>query len=171
MKISIKKMICMVLALSMILLLAGCKSNTDADDSADAESQESEITMEDVMEKEAEEAKDYDNGIAFEEEDDGAEIIPSKKDTADFVGSWTATSGNAIYQYGNVDIEVKDGGKWSGNISDEDLSGKWTETDEGLHLASDLFTCDLMFTKDGVLVMRYSPDDNGEYLTTVLTKK
>ena len=76
-----------------------------------------------------------------------------------------------MYQYGNVDIEVKEDGTWSGNVSREPLTGKWSETDEGLHLTSDLFDCDLMFTEDNVLVMRYSPNEDGEYLTTVLTKK
>lgn len=171
MKNSIRKMLCLILAVSMLLLIAGCKNKADTSESDVAESQESEVTMDDIMEAEEGLNQDYDNGIAFDEESDGAEIVASKKGAADFVGSWTATSGQAMYQYGNVDIEVKDGGKWSGNISDEDLSGKWTETDEGLHLTSDLFDCDLMFTEDNVLVMRYSPNEDGNYLTTVLSQK
>ena len=97
--------------------------------------------------------------------------MAKKKSSDEFVGSWKATSGQSIYQYGNVDIEVKEDGTWSGNVSREPLTGKWSETDEGLHLTSDLFDCDLMFTEDNVLVMRYSPNEDGEYLTTVLTKK
>ena len=172
MKKNIRKVFCLILALSMILLLAGCKKSPDETETADAASEDSEVTMEDVMEKEQEEAEvDYDNGIYFDEEDDGAEIVAKKKTFNDYVGSWTATSGQALYQYGNVDITVKADGRWTGNISEEDLSGKWTETDDGIHLTSDIFDCDLVFTADDVLVMRYSPDDDGEYITTVLSEK
>ena len=168
MKISLRKMLCLILAVTMLLLLTGCKKKAEP---AETASEESEITMEDIMEKQGENKEDYDNGIFFEEELDGATITAAKKTSDNFLGSWTATSGQSIYQYGNVDIEVKEGGTWSGNVSNEPLNGKWSETDEGLHLTSDLFDCELMFTEDDVLVMRYSPNEDGNYLTTVLTKK
>ena len=168
MKISLRKMLCMILAITMLLLLGGCKKKAEP---AETASEESEITMEDIMEKQEENKEDYDNGIFFEEELDGAEIVAKKKDANNFIGYWTATSGQSIYQYGNVDIEVKEDGTWSGNLTDEDFTGKWTETNEGLHLTSDFFNFDLMFTEDDVLVMRYSADDDGDYLTTVLTRK
>ena len=166
MKTSLRKILCMILAVTMILLLAGCKKN--AEQNTDSEG---EVSMEEIADEQAEGTEDYDNGIYFDEEADGAEIVAKKKSSDEFVGSWKATSGQSIYQYGNVDIEVKEDGTWSGNVSREPLTGKWSETDEGLHLTSDLFDCDLMFTEDNVLVMRYSPNEDGEYLTTVLTKK
>ena len=156
----------MILAVTMILLLAGCKKN--AEQNTDSEG---EVSMEEIADEQSEGTEDYDNGIYFDEEADGAEIVAKKKSSDEFVGSWKATSGQSIYQYGNVDIEVKEDGTWSGNVSREPLTGKWSETNEGLHLTSDLFDCDLMFTEDNVLVMRYSPNEDGEYLTTVLTKK
>lgn len=166
MKTSLRKILCMILAVTMILLLAGCKKN--AEQNTDSEG---EVSMEEIADVQAEGTEDYDNGIYFDEEADGAEIVAKKKSSDEFVGSWKATSGQSIYQYGNVDIEVKEDGTWSGNVSREPLTGKWSETNEGLHLTSDLFDCDLMFTEDNVLVMRYSPNEDGEYLTTVLTKK
>ncbi len=166
MKTSLRKILCMILAVTMILLLAGCKKN--AEQNTDSEG---EVSMEEIADEQAEGTEDYDNGIYFDEEADGAEIVAKKKSSDEFVGSWKATSGQSIYQYGNVDIEVKEDGTWSGNVSREPLTGKWSETNEGLHLTSDLFDCDLMFTEDNVLVMRYSPNEDGEYLTTVLTKK
>lgn len=156
----------MILAVTMILLLAGCKKN--AEQNTDSEG---EVSMEEIADEQAEGTEDYDNGIYFDEEADGAEIVAKKKSSDEFVGSWKATSGQSIYQYGNVDIEVKEDGTWSGNVSSEPLTGKWSETSEGLHLTSNLFDCDLMYTEDNVLVMRYSPNEDGEYLTTVLTKK
>lgn len=166
MKTSLRKILCMILAVTMILLLAGCKKN--AEQNTDSEG---EVSMEEIADEQSEGTEDYDNGIYFDEEADGAEIVAKKKSSDEFVGSWKATSGQSIYQYGNVDIEVKEDGTWSGNVSREPLTGKWSETNEGLHLTSDLFDCDLMFTEDNVLVMRYSPNEDGEYLTTVLTKK
>ena len=166
MKTSLRKILCMILAVTMILLLAGCKKN--AEQNTDSEG---EVSMEEIADEQAEGTEDYDNGIYFDEEADGAEIVAKKKSSDEFVGSWKATSGQSIYQYGNVDIEVKEDGTWSGNVSREPLTGKWSETNEGLHLTSDLFDCDLMFTEDNVLVMRYSPNEDGEYLTTVITKK
>ena len=161
----------MILATTMILLLAGCKKNTDTSEASDAAAEESEITMEDIMEDEFEETEDYDNGIYFDEEADSAEIVTSKKSSDSFIGSWEATSGQAMYQFGNVDFDIKDDGTWTGNVSDEDLEGKWKETSEGIHLTSDLLDCDLVFTENNVLVMRYSPDDDGEYINAVLSKK
>lgn len=166
MKTSLRKILCMILAVTMILLLAGCKKN--AEQNTDSEG---EVSMEEIADEQAEGTEDYDNGIYFDEEADGAEIVAKKKSSDEFVGSWKATSGQSIYQYGNVDIEVKEDGTWSGNVSSEPLTGKWVETDEGLHLTSDFFDCNLMFTENNVLVMRYTPNDDGDYLTTVLTKQ
>lgn len=176
-----KKYLSIILAVAMSLFLMGCGAGSSdtaeessSSDASSSSSDSSEITMEDVMEQEAAEEKDYDNGIYFEEEDDGAEIVTVKSSPEDFVGSWEATSGQALYQYGNVDIKIRIDGTWSGNIAEDDLKGKWTQTDKGLHCSSDMFEFTLAFTKDDVLVMQTVPEkDNPEdvIITTVLTKK
>lgn len=170
MKESIRKMLCIMLVVSMSLFLAGC-GNKDVPAEEPAED-ESEITMDDIESMEGNEEEDYDNGIYFEEEMDGAEVVTQKKDAGEFVGSWTATSGQALYQYGNVDITVEADGKWSGNISDEALEGTWKESGDGIYLTSDIFECQLAFSESGALIMQYSPDEEAEeYITTVLSKK
>lgn len=168
MKISMRNMLCLILVLTLLLILPGCKKNARSEETADTSS---EITMEDVTEMQGEDVEDYDNGIVFNEEADGAEIVAKKKSVDDYVGSWKATSGQSLYQYGNVDLNIKEGGKWSGNVSDVDLEGEWSETSEGIHLTSRIFECELMFTESNVLVMRYTPNDDGNYITTVLSKQ
>ena len=49
--------------------------------------------------------------IYFEEENDDAELVVKKKAPEDFVGSWTATSARAEFQYGMVNITIKADGK------------------------------------------------------------
>lgn len=168
MKNSIKTMLCLILVFTLLLIIPGCKKKAGSEETSDTSS---EITMEDVTEIQGEEVEDYDNGIVFDEEADGAEIVAKKKSVDNYVGSWKATSGQSLYQYGNVDLNVKEGGKWSGNVSDVDLEGEWNETSEGIHLTSSIFDCELMFTDSNVLVMRYTPNNDGNYLTTVLTKQ
>lgn len=168
MKESIRKMLCIMLVVSMSLFLAGCGSKSEEPAAQEAEEIE-EISADELIEEGEE---DYDNGIYFEEEMDGAEVVTQKKDAGEFVGSWTATSGQALYQYGNVDITVEADGKWSGNISDEALEGTWKESGDGIYLTSDIFECQLAFSESGALIMQYSPDEEAEeYITTVLSKK
>ena len=122
MKDYMKKFICIMLAAAIGLFLMGCGSKE-----APAEEpvqEDSEITMDDIEEMEGAEEENYDNGISFEEEADGAEITTQKADVKDFMGSWEATSGQAKYQYGNVDFTIKEDGTWTGNITDEDFEGK-----------------------------------------------
>ena len=170
MKLSNKKLVCIIIALTLIALLAIYIIISKTTKTPGTDSDGSGVTMDDIMEMQGN-STDYDNGIYFEEELDSAEIVSVKKSSDDFIGSWKATSGQAAYQYGNVDLVIKANGEWSGNVSDEELSGEWTETDEGLHLTSTLFDCDLVFTDSGSLVMRYTPNEDEEYLNTVLTKQ
>ena len=169
------KFIYTMLIFTMSIFLIGCSAFSEEDsDNTDSFSDSSEITMEDVMEQEAAEDEDYDNGIIFEEEDDGAELVLKKSSPEDFVGSWEATSGQAMYQFGNVDIKVRLDGTWSGNIADEDLKGSWKQYGDGIYCSSDLFEFTLAYTQNNVLIMRTVPEeDNPEdvIITTVLTKK
>ena len=171
MKEYMKKFICIMLVATMGIFLIGCGSK---DAPAEDPAEDSEITMDDVEEMLESEDEDYDNGIVFDEEADGAEIVKKKADVKDFVGSWEVTSGQAKYQYGNVDLTINADGTWTGNITDEDFEGKWTESDEGIILTCDVFEFNLAFTDKDVLVMQYDPedeDDTGELVTSVLTKK
>jgi len=173
MKEYIKKFACIILAATISLFLISCGSSSDTEVVEEVPDEEStEITMEDVNEMAESEEEDYDNGIYFDEEEDGAEVVTAKKDPSAFVGKWKATSGQSMYQFGNVDIEVKADGTWSGNISDEDLKGSWKEEGDGIYLTSDLFEFSLTFTDNDVLVMQHTPDDgSGEVITTVLSKQ
>lgn len=170
MKDYMKKFICIMLVATIGLFLISCGSkSTSAEETAE---DDSEITMDDIENMENAEEEDYDNGIVFDEEADGAEIVKKKADVKDFVGSWEATSGQAKYQYGNVDFTINEDGTWKGNITDEDFEGKWEESEDGIRLTCDVFECTLAFTDKGVLVMQYDPEDeSGDLVTSVLTKK
>lgn len=113
----------------------------------------------------------YDNGIEFEEEGEGADLQFKKADESDFYGTWEATSGNAMYLYGNVEITIKKGGKWTGNIAEEDLEGEWTYDGTTMSLTSELYNATLSFTQDGKLVMQEDRDEDGNLINTVMTKK
>lgn len=138
------------------------------------EDEPTEVTEDFPAEDIAEEEEDYDNGIYFDEEGEFAEINTEKVSQENFYGSWTATSGKAMYLFGNFDITIKSDGSWSGNIADEPLKGKWVQNGDGLSLTSELFDFDLAFTKEGALVMKHVPDDDYEEsdpIIIVLTKK
>ena len=162
MNTTLKRILCIVLAIVLVLLLFLCIKNFKPTDTA----KEPDIAVEDATE---ENASDQDNDIYYEEENEGVELEIKKKPTDDFVGSWAATSAQALYQYGSVDININNDGTWNGYIAHEDLEGTWEETQDGMHLTSDIMECDLKFTKDDLLVMFYSPNHDDNYLTTVLT--
>lgn len=157
MNTTLKRILCVILALILVLVLFLCIKNSKPADT----SEDPEVATENTA--------DQDNDIYFEEENDDAEIVVKKKAPEDFVGSWTATSARAEFQYGMVNITIKADGTWNGYIAYEDLTGTWEEIEDGLHLTSDIMECDLRFTKDDLLVMYYSPNHDDNYLTTVLT--
>lgn len=110
------------------------------------------------------------NGISYPEEQDGADVQFKKEDTSMFVGEWEATSDMSNQLYGNVDITINDDHTWSGNITDEEFSGKWVETDDGIQITVGVHDLGLAFDDNGTLIMtRYIPD--GEDIYTVLTRK
>ena len=170
MKEYMKKFICIMLVAVMSIFLISCGSKkAPAEEPAE---DDTEITMDDIEEMMESEDEDYDNGIVFEEEADGAEIVTQKKSVEDFIGSWEVTSGQAKYQYGNVDLTINEDGTWTGNVTEEDFEGKWKESGDGILLTCDVFEFALAFTDKGVLVMQYDPEDEtGELVTSVLTKK
>ena len=166
----------MILMILMAFSMAACsKDEEEADEVADVTDQATQEIPEDIVIPDDPTTKDYDNGIEFDEENEDFDVSVRKVSVDKFFGSWEATSGQALYQYGNVDIKVKANGRWTGNIADEDMSGKWVEKNGGIYLSSDLLEFQLAFTPDGTLVMLLQPDDDDDehedYIVTVLTKK
>lgn len=117
--------------------------------------------------------KEYDNGIYFDEEGEGAEISLRKSSVTDFYGTWQATSGQAAYFYGNVEITINGDKTWKGNITDEPLKGRWQEKGGGLYLTSEIFNCDLNFSSEGNLLMQedYGDEYDDDAVIVVLTRK
>lgn len=115
------------------------------------------------------EIRDEGNGIAFEEEGDGAVVETVQKDISDFYGEWEATSDQGLYLYGSIDITVKEDGTWEGEITEEPLSGTWEDMGDHIHMNNDIFSFDLAFSNSGNLVL--IDTDSDDVLYTVLTKK
>lgn len=109
------------------------------------------------------------DGKVHAEEIDGATIERKAVDVSQFYGTWTGTSEKAAQLYGNVDIRVNSDGTWEGNITEESISGKWVQANEGIHLNSEIFSFDLAFNDANKLIMIET--GGGEELYTVLSKK
>ena len=167
---NMKKYIALLLALLMLCIPLTACSGSDADTDAGDAAVEEEPDYADPNAEDPEiiyqpESK----GIFFEEEAEDAELSMVKSDPSAFVGSWEATSDQAVYFYGNVDITINDDGTWKGNITEEDCTGTWEDQGDHLHMVCDLFSFDLAFEEGGSLIMT---DTGSDYvLNTVLTKK
>lgn len=167
----------MIFIIALIAMLAAASmafvscSKDKADNTADTETaaEEEEENVVDTNES-------FENGIVFDEEEEGADIVKVEAPDEDFFGSWEATSDMANYLYGNFDITINDDGTWKGNITETDFTGKWTKEGKDLHVVSDDGDIDLTFafTESGSLVMqRDVSDEDGDedFVNTVLTKK
>lgn len=111
------------------------------------------------------------NGISFDQEREEADIKRVKTDPAKYAGRWTATSDQALYLYGNIDIIVNSNGSWAADITDEKLGGSWREVEDHIHLddTSELdFDFDLAFDQSGALIMTETNEEG--IINTVLTK-
>lgn len=159
----------LLLSMMLVLSMAGCSGSGDAEEPAEAKPDKE--SMEDMSDEEFAEA--IDNGIVYEEEEEGANLHFSKASESDFYGAWESTSGQSIYMYGNVDLNIKSGGKWTGNVAEEDLSGTWTMKGGSMILESEYFHASLSFTTDGKLIMQEdrSGGEDNNYINTVLTRK
>lgn len=120
---------------------------------------------------EDEEFDEFGTGIEFDEEADDAELAFSQSDVANYYGTWRATSDQAIYLYGNVELTINEDKTWSGLVVDERESGTWTYDGTTMELNSEFFNVSLSFTGDGTLVMQEDREGDGDYINTVLTKK
>jgi hypothetical protein len=99
------------------------------------------------------------NGIIYDEESEGAKLHFRKSAKEEYYGSWEITSGNAIYLYGNLELNILPGGRWTGTIVDEKMSGKWTFEKNKMDLRSEFFNASLAFTDDGKLIMQEGRED------------
>lgn len=111
------------------------------------------------------------NDPAFKNEEDGAEPVSVKHDEEDFMGKWSATSEHAKFLFGNVDLKISDDGSWSGNITEENFSGKWKYDGTGIVIKSDdgLINYSLFFVTDGTLM--FNDNDDPDMTPLVLKKK
>ena len=158
-----------VAALTAAFIIAGRSDRSASDGSASDISGEV-ISDEDIIDEEEEEG----NGIVFEEEDEDADIVPAESKESDFYGTWEAVSDYALYLYGNFELTIEPGGKWRGNITDENMTGKWKMEGNSMHVVNDWIDVSLVFTPDGTLVMQRNAADEDEdesTLNTVMVRK
>lgn len=110
------------------------------------------VQGEDIPSSEPGVASDY-----YIEEDEDAQNKYVQHDASDFVGTWTATSSQTEYIFGNVDLSIQEDGSWSGSVADTQLKGTWKEADEGIRLHStnfDYIYYTLSYTDGNVVVLR-----------------
>lgn len=149
-----KKLTAAVLALSVVFsaaVFSGCSLfGDDEEDTVESENLKRQMNIED---------NDFENP-KYDVEDDGAEPVYVKHDKEDFVGNWVATSNRAEYSWGNVNLKIMEGGKWKGNITEEDMHGKWTPYGKGVLLkdSDELINWTLYFTAEGTLVFEDNED-------------
>lgn len=154
------------------MILVSCDLfNTDPDGGSDSESAAVDTPTEEEIEDDPT-TKNYDNGIFFEEEAEGYQPKIVKTETSDFIGEWEATSGNAHYLFGNLELDIKEGGIWTGNVTEEDVRGTWKESNNGLALKGEIFSCKLAFSSKNKLLLEYVPyEDSTDSVLVVMTKK
>ena len=166
-----KKKYIIFLLIALALIAAMCafivtKHNDSTEIVVEEEADPNDLTDSDDFElQEMEEG----NGIAVDEEGDGAVVETVKKEVSDYYGEWEATSDQAHYLYGSIDITVKEDGTWEGEITEEPLSGTWEDQGDHLHMNNEIFNFDLAFSSGGNLMM--IDTDNEDPIYTVLTKK
>ena len=145
---------------------AACSSSSDESDDKSEE-----IPIENQIDPNAEITyMPESNGIFFEEEVEDAELNMVASDVSAYVGTWEATSDQALYFYGNIDLTVNSDGTWTGNFTEEDFEGTWEDMGDHLHMESTrLLKFDLAFEDSGKLILIETGDDY--VLKSVLTKK
>ena len=158
-----------ILALAVVAALFALNGRGDKTKKIDVDDIDEAIEEIDEATEEGEIAE-YGNGIDFDEEADDAELSFSKTDVANYYGTWKATSDQAMYLYGKLELTINEDNTWSGIVVDEKESGKWSYDGTRMELTSEFFNVSLSFTDDGTLVMQEDREEDGEYINTVLTK-
>lgn len=136
----------------LILALFLCCFSSCSKDEPTPEAEQSEQQME-----ESHENDDFENP-AYDNEEDGAVVKEQASDVSTFIGNWEARSDRAKYLYGNIDLSIKEDGTWTGNLTDEDFSGKWEYNGTGITLSSEIINCDLFQATDGSMMFRDHDD-------------
>ncbi|MDO4975481.1 MAG: hypothetical protein Q4E61_04125 [Alphaproteobacteria bacterium] len=154
-----KKLLCILISILFAGTLLFCSCGKD---------KQSNVESEDPT------TKNYENGISYDEEFEDAKLEFKKAEPSKFYGKWEAKSGDAHYLFGNIDIEIKKDGTWTGNIADDDMKGTWKEKGNGIEIINKWITASMYYTKDDVLILQQIPRDDDEHedvFNTVLTKK
>ena len=95
------------------------------------------------------------------------ELKTKKVDDSFFVGHWVAEGEKAEYMYGNVDIIIREDGTWDGNITEEEIHGKWTREGDGIRLTSDVIPFNMVYSTNNNVILQETDDA----VRVVLTKK
>ena len=112
------------------------------------------------------------NGIMFEEEMDGADIVKAQAKEEDFYGTWEATSDLALVFFTDLDNTLIY--SHNRNITEEKMDGAWRMEGNTMHVINEWIDVTLCFTEDGTLVMQRNDAEEGEpedMVNTVLTRK
>ena len=168
MKKTLRMLTLLFISAAIVFSMSACSKTNEP-----AEEPEQEMTEEEeyIAKQEAEDAELIDNGVYYDEEAEDAELTFKESEKKDFVGTWTADSGQSVYMYGNVELDIKKDGTWTGNIAGEDLKGTWEMDESSAVLESDLFNASLSYTDKNVLIMQEDREGDGDYINTVLKKK
>ena len=89
-----------------------------------------------AIEDQIDDTEELKNTESYKEESEDAQINIASPGDRSFIGKWHADSAQAEYLYGNINLNVKDNNTWTGNVTGESISGKWTATDKGISLES-----------------------------------
>lgn len=122
-----------------------------------------------AIEDQIDDTEELKNTESYEEESEDAQINIASPGDRSFIGKWHADSAQAEYLYGNINLNIKDNNTWTGNITGESISGKWTATDKGISLESEYLNAELFYTDTGKLVMQdFRFADNDDPIIIVL---
>ena len=142
-----------VAAAAVFFIVSGSDKKNETSDEAEDLTFDQEIDQEIESLKIEEEGNDYENP-AYDNEQEDAVVNETTADENAFYGKWVANSNRAHYLYGNINLDIKEDGSWTGNITEEDYSGTWSYNGEYITLESELVNCDLFFAEDGQLMFR-----------------
>lgn len=111
------------------------------------------------------EKSDFDDP-AYRNEEDGAEVKEVQRDEKDFIGSWSATSERAKYNFGNVDLTIKEDHTWAGNIIEDNYRGRWDYKGGVIEIkdSEGLIDYELFYASDGTLMFRDLEDPEFAYV-------
>lgn len=149
-----KRITALLLALIMVLS-AGVMSSCFKDEEEDTV--ESEMLKREMNIEE----NDFEDP-AFENEEDGAEIVTVPHDEKDYIGIWQAPSERAKYLWGNINLKINEDGTWKGNITEENFRGKWKYDGSGIIIKSNdaVINWRLFYAQDGTLMCQDNEEED-----------